>query len=66
MGKVTNNNKEWVDIIKGDFDDYQIELEKSTAEKNFMALKAIANKLKKQFFIMIKMQRDNRLRILLK
>lgn len=41
--------KEWVDIIKGDFDDYQIELEKSTAEKNFMALKAIANKLKKQY-----------------
>lgn len=41
--------KEWTDVIKGDFVDYQIELEKSRAEKNLMNLKVIANKLKKQY-----------------
>lgn len=41
--------KEWTDTIKGDFADYQIELEKSKAEKNIMNLKATVNKLKKQY-----------------
>ena len=41
--------KEWTDTIKGDFADYQIELEKSKTEKNIMNLKATVNKLKKQY-----------------
>ncbi len=36
--------KEWIDTIKGDFADYQTELEKST-----MNQKVIVNKLKKQY-----------------
>ena len=41
--------KEWIDTIKGDFADYQTELEKCKTEKNIMNLKAMANKLKKQY-----------------
>ncbi|WP_160560883.1 AbiH family protein [Parablautia muri] len=41
--------KEWTDTIKGDFADYQIELEKSKTEKNIVNLKATVNKLKKQY-----------------
>lgn len=41
--------KEWVNTIKEDFADYQIELEKSKTEKNIMNLKAKNNKLKKQY-----------------
>lgn len=41
--------KEWIDTIKEDFADYQIELEKSKTEKNIMNLKAVTNKLKKQY-----------------
>lgn len=41
--------KGWIDTIKGEFADYQTELEKSKAEKNIMNLKAMANKLKKQY-----------------
>lgn len=41
--------KEWVDAIKEEFGDYQIELEKSKTEKNIMNLKAVTNKLKKQY-----------------
>ncbi|MEH2956930.1 AbiH family protein [Candidatus Merdisoma sp. JLR.KK006] len=41
--------KSWIDTIKGEFVDYQTELEKSKAEKNIMNLKAMANKIKKQY-----------------
>ncbi len=41
--------KEWIDIIKEEFADYQVELEKSKKEKNVMNLKAAINKLKKQY-----------------
>lgn len=41
--------KEWIDTIKGDFADYQTELEKSKTEKNIMNLKATVSKLKKQY-----------------
>lgn len=41
--------KEWIDTIKGEFADYQTELEKSKTEKNIMNLKATINKLKKQY-----------------
>jgi hypothetical protein len=41
--------KEWIDTIKGDFADYQTELEKSKTEKNTMNQKVIVNKLKKQY-----------------
>lgn len=41
--------KEWSDIIKRDFADYQIELEKCKTEKNIMNLKVAVNKLKKQY-----------------
>ena len=41
--------KEWIDVIKEDFADYQTELKKSKTEKNIMNLKAIANRLNKQY-----------------
>lgn len=41
--------KEWTDSIKEEFADYQTELEKNQTEKSMMNLKAIANKLKKQY-----------------
>lgn len=41
--------KEWIDTIKGDFADYQTELEKSKSERNIMNLKVSVNQLKKQY-----------------
>lgn len=41
--------KEWLDIIKGEFVDYQIELERCKKERNIMNLKATVNQLKKQY-----------------
>lgn len=41
--------KEWIDTIKGDFTDYQTELENCKTEKSIMNLKAAVNKLKKQY-----------------
>lgn len=38
--------KEWTDTIKGEFADYQTELEKSKMERNIMNLKVRINKLK--------------------
>lgn len=41
--------KEWTDTIKGEFADYQTELEKSKIERNIMNLKVRINKLKNQY-----------------
>lgn len=41
--------KGWIDTIKGEFADYQTELENSKTEKNIMNLKVMANKLKRQY-----------------
>lgn len=41
--------KEWIDTIKGEYEYYQTELDKSRTEKNIMNLKATVNKLKKQY-----------------
>lgn len=41
--------KEWTDVIKGEFEDYQSELENIRTEKNIMILKATVSKLKKQY-----------------
>lgn len=41
--------KEWTDTIKGEFADYQTELEKSKMERNIMNLKVRINKLKNQY-----------------
>lgn len=41
--------KEWLDIIKGEFVDYQNELERCKKERNIMNLKATVNQLKKQY-----------------
>lgn len=42
-------HKEWINIIKEDFADYQIELEKKRTEKDLMILKTSINKLKERY-----------------